>query len=261
METKPLKVKDLPPVMSCLVTVCPDLLTTAIVGFIGGGSRDGKAKTLVCASYARSGGHFGRWRRVLHILVCFSLLAITLATGVRIAHKIPIRKVLFDVHAVHIELRFILDKIIELYERYSYAERQLVATESDPQGNWSMDYNRLKAKVELLQINHRHYMGEELDSLSLKEPQNLEQQLDTALKLIRSKKNQLMMWCAYMTGEGNTGAKHHASKADQEEGEDGCAAVAAAAAVAVGAAGPWPQLIILSAAATVFTLFEYRIKP
>ncbi|KAK8480623.1 hypothetical protein V6N13_099818 [Hibiscus sabdariffa] len=85
-----------------------------------------------------------------------------------------------------------MEKILERYERYSYAERQLVASESDPQGNWSIDYHRLKAKVELLQRNHRHYMGEELDSLSLKELQNLEQQLDTALKLIRSRKNQLM---------------------------------------------------------------------
>ncbi|KAE8728491.1 Cysteine synthase [Hibiscus syriacus] len=34
-----------------------------------------------------------------------TLLAITLATGVRIAHKTPIRKALFDAHALHIELR------------------------------------------------------------------------------------------------------------------------------------------------------------
>ncbi|XP_016679748.1 truncated transcription factor CAULIFLOWER A-like isoform X2 [Gossypium hirsutum] len=81
-----------------------------------------------------------------------------------------------------------MEKILERYERYSYAERQLVATESQPQGNWSMEYNRLKAKVDLLQKNHRHYMGEDLDSLSLKELQNLEQQLDTAIKHIRSKK-------------------------------------------------------------------------
>ncbi|TYI88641.1 hypothetical protein E1A91_D04G223000v1 [Gossypium mustelinum] len=85
-----------------------------------------------------------------------------------------------------------MEKILERYERYSYAERQLVATESQPQGNWSMEYNRLKAKVDLLQKNHRHYMGEDLDSLSLKELQNLEQQLDTAIKHIRSKKNQLI---------------------------------------------------------------------
>ncbi|XVF03157.1 hypothetical protein REPUB_Repub04eG0236700 [Reevesia pubescens] len=85
-----------------------------------------------------------------------------------------------------------MEKILERYERYSYAERQLVPNESESQGNWSMEYNRLKAKVELLQKNHRHYMGEDLDSLSLKELQNLEQQLDTAIKHIRSKKNQLM---------------------------------------------------------------------
>jgi MADS-box transcription factor len=34
----------------------------------------------------------------------------------------------------------------------------------------------------------RHFMGEDLDSLSLKELQNLEQQLDSALKHIRSRK-------------------------------------------------------------------------
>ncbi|XP_039019189.1 agamous-like MADS-box protein AP1 [Hibiscus syriacus] len=100
-----------------------------------------------------------------------------------------------------------MEKILERYERYSYAERQLVATECQPQvfiyvysnwqqkgvnvvatdlqGNWCMEYNRLKAKVELLQKNHRHYTGEDLDSVSLKELQNLELQLDTALKHIR----------------------------------------------------------------------------
>ena len=35
-------------------------------------------------------------------------------------------------------------------------------------------------------------MGEDLQSLSLKELQNLEQQLDSALKHIRSRKNQVM---------------------------------------------------------------------
>ncbi|KAJ8774688.1 hypothetical protein K2173_017134 [Erythroxylum novogranatense] len=85
-----------------------------------------------------------------------------------------------------------MEKILERYERYSYAERQLVANDLDSQGNWILEYNRLKAKVELLQRNCRHYLGEDLDSLSLKELQNLEQQLDVALKNIRSRKNQLM---------------------------------------------------------------------
>ncbi|KAK8491561.1 hypothetical protein V6N11_063055 [Hibiscus sabdariffa] len=170
-----------------------------------------------------------------------------------------------------------MEKILERYERYSYAERQLVATESQPQGNWSMEYNRLKAKVELLQKNHRHYMGEELDSLSLKELQNLEQQLDTALKHIRTKKNQLIYESIselqrklFITGEGDTGAKRHASKAepdinreivlalaDQGEGEDG------GAAVAMGAARSWPQHLIISAAsataAAATPLFEYGV--
>ncbi|KAJ9707730.1 hypothetical protein PVL29_000009 [Vitis rotundifolia] len=59
-------------------------------------------------------------------------------------------------------------------------------------GNWSLEYSKLKAKIELLQRSQRHFLGEDLDSLSLKELQNLEQQLDTALKHIRSRKNQLM---------------------------------------------------------------------
>ncbi|KAK9001728.1 hypothetical protein V6N11_083502 [Hibiscus sabdariffa] len=85
-----------------------------------------------------------------------------------------------------------MEKILERYERYSYAERQLVAIDTQPQGNWSMEYNRLKARVELLQKNQRHYMGEDLNSVSPKELQNLEQQLDIAIKHIRSRKNQLI---------------------------------------------------------------------
>ncbi|KAK2408056.1 transcription factor CAULIFLOWER A [Trifolium repens] len=85
-----------------------------------------------------------------------------------------------------------MEKILERYERYSYAERQLVANDSESQGNWTIEYTRLKAKIDLLQRNYRHYMGEDLGSMSLKELQSLEQQLDTALKLIRTRRNQLM---------------------------------------------------------------------
>ncbi|CAF1905681.1 unnamed protein product, partial [Brassica napus] len=85
-----------------------------------------------------------------------------------------------------------MEKILERYERYSYAERQLIAPESDVNTNWSMEYNRLKAKIDLLERNQRHYLGEDLQAMSSKELQNLEQQLDTALKHIRSRKNQLM---------------------------------------------------------------------
>ncbi|XP_059655660.1 agamous-like MADS-box protein AP1 [Cornus florida] len=85
-----------------------------------------------------------------------------------------------------------MEKILERYERYSYAERQQTVYDPESPENWSLEHVKLKARIELLEKNHRHYMGEDLDSLSLKELQNLEQQIDTALKRIRSGKNQLM---------------------------------------------------------------------
>ncbi|KAM7483106.1 hypothetical protein LguiB_007689 [Lonicera macranthoides] len=85
-----------------------------------------------------------------------------------------------------------MERILERYERYSYAERQLVPTDLESQGSWTLEHAKLKARIEVLQKNQKHVMGEDLDSLSLKELQNLEHQLDSALKHIRSRKNQLM---------------------------------------------------------------------
>ncbi|XP_050221867.1 agamous-like MADS-box protein AGL8 homolog isoform X2 [Mercurialis annua] len=85
-----------------------------------------------------------------------------------------------------------MERILERYERYSYAERQLLATDTETSGSWTLEHAKLKARMEVLQRNQRHFKGEELDTLSLKELQNLEQQIDSALKQIRSRKNQLM---------------------------------------------------------------------
>ncbi|XP_073130497.1 agamous-like MADS-box protein AP1 [Henckelia pumila] len=85
-----------------------------------------------------------------------------------------------------------MDRILERYERYSFAERQLAPNEPQSPANWSLEYSKLKARIELLERNHRHYIGENLDSMSQKDLQNLEQQLDTSLKNIRSRKNQLL---------------------------------------------------------------------
>ncbi|KAG6753941.1 hypothetical protein POTOM_041949 [Populus tomentosa] len=81
-----------------------------------------------------------------------------------------------------------MERILERYERYSYAERQLLAND-DPEnhGSWTLEYAKLKARVDVLQRNQRHFMGEDLDSLNIKELQNLEHQIDSALK-----HNQLM---------------------------------------------------------------------
>ncbi|XP_059303748.1 agamous-like MADS-box protein AGL8 homolog [Lycium ferocissimum] len=85
-----------------------------------------------------------------------------------------------------------MERILERYERYSYAERQHNPTDQETPGSWTLEYAKLKARLEVLQRNQRHYVGEDLESLSMKELQNLEHQLDSALKHIRSRKNQLM---------------------------------------------------------------------
>ncbi|KAJ6800117.1 truncated transcription factor CAULIFLOWER A-like [Iris pallida] len=94
-----------------------------------------------------------------------------------------------------------MEGILERYERYSYAEKAVMISDPEPQSvknapmqeSWYNKYGRLKAKVEALQSSQRHLMGEQLDMLSLKELQQLEQQLEHALKNTRSRKNQLLL--------------------------------------------------------------------
>ncbi|CAN0876100.1 Agamous-like MADS-box protein AP1 [Linum grandiflorum] len=88
-----------------------------------------------------------------------------------------------------------MDMILERYERYSYAERNHQLPISDPQqqpgSSWTMECPKLMSRIEVLQRNLRNLVGEEIDPMSLKELQQLEQQIDTALKKVRSRKNQL----------------------------------------------------------------------
>ncbi|KAI3761274.1 hypothetical protein L1987_51686 [Smallanthus sonchifolius] len=86
-----------------------------------------------------------------------------------------------------------MERILERYERHSYAETQHTSTNIESQEISPLDQVKLKARFELLQNRERHLMGEGLDSLSLKEIQSLEQQVDTGLKHIRLRKNQLML--------------------------------------------------------------------
>ncbi|PKI32467.1 hypothetical protein CRG98_047129 [Punica granatum] len=81
-----------------------------------------------------------------------------------------------------------MERILERYERYSYVERQAIGNDAEPTANWPLEHAKLKARVEILQKNQRNLMGENLDSLSLRELQHLEQQLDSGLKHIRSRK-------------------------------------------------------------------------
>ncbi|KAJ8751768.1 hypothetical protein K2173_025949 [Erythroxylum novogranatense] len=84
-----------------------------------------------------------------------------------------------------------LDNTLERYEKYSQADRQLIPNDFGLQGSRTLDQPKLMARVEVLQRNLRNCAGEELDPMSLSELQRLEQQIDSALKRIRSRKSQL----------------------------------------------------------------------
>ncbi|KAF1877520.1 hypothetical protein Lal_00040236 [Lupinus albus] len=81
--------------------------------------------------------------------------------------------------------------ILERYERHAHAA-QPDGADNESQGNWSLECFKLTNKVEVLERNLRNYVGHDLDPLSLRELQSLEQQLDIAIKRVRNRKNQLM---------------------------------------------------------------------
>ncbi|KAK1436499.1 hypothetical protein QVD17_02279 [Tagetes erecta] len=78
-----------------------------------------------------------------------------------------------------------MERILERYEKCSYTEKQLKETDLESRVSWTLEHAKLKSRMEVLQTTQRHIMGEDLDSLSLKELQNIEQQLNTGLKRIR----------------------------------------------------------------------------
>ncbi|KAL0396617.1 UNVERIFIED_CONTAM: Agamous-like MADS-box protein FUL-L [Sesamum calycinum] len=85
-----------------------------------------------------------------------------------------------------------MERIIEKYERHSYAEKNHTMNSKPKENNLCIEHPKLMARLEVLQRNMRNYEGEDLDPLSLRELQSLQQQLDSALKRIRTRKNQLM---------------------------------------------------------------------
>ncbi|XP_031107763.1 truncated transcription factor CAULIFLOWER A-like isoform X2 [Ipomoea triloba] len=85
-----------------------------------------------------------------------------------------------------------MENILDRYERYSYAEQRMTTNDSEQQQNWTCQYPKLVSRIELLQRNTRNFLGDDLEPLGLRELQSLEQQLDTGLKRIRTRKNQLM---------------------------------------------------------------------
>ncbi|KAG2253702.1 hypothetical protein Bca52824_083838 [Brassica carinata] len=107
-----------------------------------------------------------------------------------------------------------MEKILERYERYSYAERQLIAPESDVNTNWSMEYNRLKAKIELLERNQRTNLCT-TPSMSSKERRRRYKN-KTACFLNRSRRGKRFLWHNKSNGTSRTMAKICLAAAPQQ---------------------------------------------
>ncbi|XP_022734944.1 MADS-box transcription factor 6-like [Durio zibethinus] len=80
---------------------------------------------------------------------------------------------------------------LEKYWQHRYASQVNIA-ENETQ-TLHQEVLRLKAKYESLQRCQRHLLGEELETLSVKELYKIEKQLDRTLSLARQKKVQLLL--------------------------------------------------------------------
>ena len=48
-----------------------------------------------------------------------------------------------------------MERILERYERYSYAEGQLLSNDPELNGSWSLEHAKLKARMDVLQRNQK----------------------------------------------------------------------------------------------------------
>ncbi|KAI4335878.1 hypothetical protein L6164_014479 [Bauhinia variegata] len=83
-------------------------------------------------------------------------------------------------------------KTLEKYQRYSYGSLQSTRPTSDSTQSSYQDYLRLKATVEHLQRSQRNLLGEDLSEMNTKDLDQLENQLEVALRNIRSTKEKVL---------------------------------------------------------------------
>ncbi|GKD88707.1 truncated transcription factor CAULIFLOWER A-like protein, partial [Tanacetum coccineum] len=64
-----------------------------------------------------------------------------------------------------------------------------IVEEESQEASWTLESSKLRVKTEVLERNIQHYGGEDQEPLSPRDLQNVEQQLETTLKRIRTKKS------------------------------------------------------------------------
>ncbi|KAE9601904.1 putative transcription factor MADS-MIKC family [Lupinus albus] len=83
-------------------------------------------------------------------------------------------------------------KTLDKYQKYSYSALENSPSITDTQTKYQ-EYVRLKAKVEELQRSQRNLLGEDLAQMNTTQLEQLENQLEAALRNIRSTKTQFML--------------------------------------------------------------------
>ncbi|XP_047326900.1 MADS-box transcription factor 27-like [Impatiens glandulifera] len=82
--------------------------------------------------------------------------------------------------------------VIERYNKTKEGELQLTNQTSETKF-WQREAATMRQQIQILQQRQRQMMGEELSGLSVRELQNLENQLETSLRCVRMKKDKSLL--------------------------------------------------------------------